>query len=459
MANNTLSPAELELQSINEYFANKKYKTVEEYQAEADAINAARAAAKDPFNTKTTMGNVSLGQPLKISNTSTNYAEPPDAADNQAASLKDVREKFAPNADKQTTASGSVGVLDINSVLQAVDPFGLSSILPGMLSGLSEVNSTMNAAAPSTKKTIVQNSLYGALCNLSKKYTFERVITVFDTALANGGMQQISSNQRSVVSHALTYLIKNANDNGPDNIKIPFTFTQVTEIGNTVPTPVTNLVPDLYKQVYYKIEKDPYPGYKKWLSNDKKTAIYTQRVIGEYYYETADDEIYNTSVIELTADLDPYCDPEYLDPITNLPLILTATIINDFIIIQNTNVENNSMEKTLGTGSSGNLMDNLGSLMGYTGTIVDSMQSSLVNSVLNQSSISSSLSGYSKNIAMLKSMKSSALTAFKPASLVNSLFSEVSSLQNVVGNLQSKGLSAIGGSKVLNLANNIKSFT
>jgi len=413
----------------------------------------------DAFSTKTTMGNVSLGQPLKIDNTKPNYVEPPDASDKEAQTLKDVRAKHAPNADKKTIAAGIKGVLDILSVLNSVDPSGSSSALPGMVSGLSKVNSTMNAAAPSTKKTVVQNSLYGALCNLSKKYTFDRVITVLDTAVSNGGMLNITSTQRSVVSTAITYLIKNANENGPDNIKIPFTFEKVTEIGNTAPTPITNLVPDLYTQVYYTTSTDPYPGYKKWLSNDSTTSVYTERTIGEYYYETADDEIYDNSVQELTTDLDPYCDPEYVDPTTALPVVLTAKILDGFLTTQNTNVENNNIEKNLGNGSSSNLMDNLISLLGYTGSIVSALQTSqLPQSVLNQSSITSSLNGYSKNIAMLKSMKANALTAFKPISAVTSLFSDVTSLNGIVSNLQSKGLSIISGNTVRNLANNIKSY-
>ena len=413
----------------------------------------------DTFNSKTTLGNVSLGQPLKIDNTKPNYAEPPDASDKEAQTLKDVRAKYAPNADKKTIASGAKGVLDILSVLNSADPSGSSSALPGMVSGLSKVNATMNAAAPSTKKTVVQNSLYGALCNLSNKYTFDRVITVLDTAVSNGGMLNITSTQRSVVSTAITYLIQNANENGPDNIKIPFTFEQVTSIGNTAPTPITNLVPELYTQVYYTIDTDPYPGYKKWLSNDSTTAVYTERTIGEYYYETADDEIYDTSVQELTIDLDPYCDPNYVDPITTLPVVLTATILDEFLTTQNTNIENSNIEKSLGNGSSSNLMDNLSSLMGYTGTIVDTIQTTqLPTSVLNQSSITSSLTGYSKNISMLKSMKANALTAFKPVAAVTSLFPDATALTSVVSNLQSKGLSVVSGNTVRSLVDNIKSY-
>ena len=414
----------------------------------------------DAFSAKTTIGNVSLGQPLKIDNTKPNYAEPPDASASSAASLEELRKKHAPNADKKTIASGIKGVLSILNVLNSVDPSGSSSALPGMVSGLSKINATMNAAAPSTKKTVVQNSLYGALCQLSKKYTFDRVITVFNIALSNNGMTRITSTQRSVVSTALTYLIQNANENGPDNIKIPVTFAKVTEIGLTKPTPIVYSAPELYTQVYYTIDTDPYPGYKKWLSNDNTTAVYTQRAIGEFYYETADDEIYDISVKELVLDLDPYCDPNYIDPINKLPVTLTATILDSFLTSQNTNVENNSMEKNLGNGSSSNLMDNLISLMGYTGSIVNTLQSTqLPLSVLNKSSINSSLNGYSKNMSMLKSMKANALSAFKPAAPVAALFSDVSSLNNVVTNLQSKGLSIVSGNTVRSLVDNIKSYT
>lgn len=413
----------------------------------------------DAFNSKTTLGNVSLGQPLKIDNTKPSYAEPPDASGKEAQTLEELRKKHAPNADKKTIASALKGLLDINNILQLVDPTGSSSAMPNMVSGLSKVNSTMNAAAPSAKKTVLQNSLYGALCQLSKKYTFDRVITVFNNALAKDGILDIDSTQRSVVSTAITYLIQNANGNGPDNIKIPVTFAQVSEISNTAPSPITNLVPDLYTQVYYTMDADPYMGYIKWLSNDSTTAVYTERTIGDYYYETADDEIYDTSVQELVINLYPYCDPNYLTPITGLPVILTGKILNDFLTTQNTNIENNNSEKSLGKGSSSNLMDNLTSLMGYTGTIVDTIQSTqLPLSVLNQSSITSSLTGYSKNIAMLKSMKANALSAFKPAAAATTLFPDATALTGVVSNLQSKGLSVVSGNTVRSLVDNIKSY-
>jgi hypothetical protein len=416
--------------------------------------------SSDAFNSKTTLGNVSLGQPLKIDNTKPSYAEPPDASGKEAQTLEELRKKHAPNADKKTIASALKGLLDINNILQLVDPTGSSSAMPNMVSGLSKVNSTLNSAAPSTKKTVLQNSLYGALCQLSRKYTFDRVIIVFDNALAKDGILDIDSNQRSVVSTAITYLIQNANDNGPNNIKIPVTFEKVTSISNTAPSPITNLVPDLYTQVYYTMDADPYMGYIKWLSNDSTTTVYTERTIGDYYYETADDEIYDTSVQELVIDLDPYCDPNYLTPITGLPVTLTGKILNDFLSTQTTNIEDNNSEKNLGKGSSSNLMDNLTSLLGYTGGIVSSLQTTqLPDSVLNQSSINSSLNGYSKNIATLKSMKANALTAFKPLSAAASLFSDATSLNNIVGNLQSKGLSIVSGNTVRSLVDNIKSYT
>ena len=412
----------------------------------------------DALKSKSTMGNVSLGQPAKIDNHNPPYASPPDTVGKEPASLSDVRNKYAPNADKKTIAAGLKGLLDINSVLKAVDPTGLSSILPGMMSGLSKVNSTMNAAAPSTKKTIIQDSLYNALCRLSRKYTFERVMFVMNLAVINGGMLQIDPAQRSVVTTAITNLVKNAGENGPTEIKIPREFEKVTEIGTTVPTPITNKVPDLYTQVYYTMDTDPYPGYKRYMAKDNITSVYIERVVGEFYYESADDEIYDISVIELETDLDPYMDPLYIDPITLLPVILTGKILDEFLATQSENVGNNGMEKTLGSGSSSNLMDNLDSLMGYTGGIVGGMKSSLSTSVLNQGSMTSSLTDYSKNIAMLKSMKANALTAFKPPAAITSLIPDATALEGVVGNLQAKGLSSATGDLVRSVLNNVKSY-
>jgi hypothetical protein len=333
-----------------------------------------------------------LGQLEKITekDKSSPYANPPRYLED-GAPLSDVRDKLAPNADKPTTAAGEKGELDLPSVMSQIDPNGLSSVLPAMFSQFALAATAMRGSSQSSRKKIIEDSLSGALAILVNKYTYDQVIEVFNEALKNKAIKLIEVEYRDIVKGALANLFKTVVQFGPNNVPV-YTYSTVTTIG-PVPSPLVTIVPDLYIQQYYIQSEDPYPGFVKWVSQDETEFVFTKRKIGDIYYKTPQEEIYSISEQELSEKLDPYIRDRNL----------TARILNDLLKEQDTNVENNTSEKTMGKNSSKNLANFLLQLLGYVATIINSQKSTqLPVSVLNQSSISSSLDAYSKNIAMVK---------------------------------------------------------
>lgn len=341
----------------------------------------------------TVFNNYALKSDPKITGEVTKYVvEIPDPPQ-EPKPLSDAREEFAPNADKPTTASGQKGQLDLPTVMSQVDPNGLSSVLPSMFLQFALAATAMKGTSQSSRKKVVEDSLSGALAILVNKYTYDQVIEVFNEALKNNSIKQIDVEYRDIIKNALANLFKAVVEFGPNNVPI-YSYSEVTTFG-PVPSPLVQVVPDLYVQQYFIQAEDPYPGYIKWLSQDGTNYVFTERTIGDIYYKSPEEEIYSISEKELSEKLDPY--------IRDRNLI--ARILNDLMKEQDTNVENNTMEKTMGKNSSRNFLNFLLQLLGYVSSIINSQKTTqLPVSVLNQSSIISSLDSYSKNIGMIKSV-------------------------------------------------------
>ena len=118
--------------------------------------------------------------------------------------LSDVRKKIAKNADKATTASGKIGQKDLPAIIKQVDPQGTAQVIPEMYQQMQMMLSLLAmgsgsggggssgmmpsfSAVPSGISVVVNDSFTGALAILTRKYGFEEVIRVFDTALYDGG--------------------------------------------------------------------------------------------------------------------------------------------------------------------------------------------------------------------------------------------------------------------------------
>lgn len=348
------------------------------------------------------------------------YVHPPSQEANKQKNYA-AADKFAPKKDLPTTADAVVGLLSLPSAIAAVDPQGLSSIAPMMYPMLGQISSASSGSSQSSRKRVIQDALTGALNILANKYGFDAVVAVFDTVLSNGGLDQVTEVYRDIVVNALANLYQNFITYGAGQLP-ESSYDTVTEKMYPPPDPVVSVVPDLYVQQYYTKQNDPYPGYIQWLSPDFTQSVFTERTLGDTYYSNADEEIYSIAEKELALALDAY--------IVNKNL--TVVILNKLMAQQDSNVDENTQEKTSGTNVATEAMNLLMQLSGYAGTIANLQQSiQLPVSVLNQGSIKKSHQNFLKNIAQLRQEKEKAKKGAQPASPLSALNSALGAVSGV----------------------------
>lgn len=365
-----------------------------------------------------------LGEPL-IDPEKSKYLNHPEPKKKKYKNYKNA-EKGAPNRDKPTTASGKKGLKDLPSVMSAVDPQGISSVAPMMYQMLGQITSASKGTSQSSRKKTVEDAFSGALSILANKYTFDYLTLVFNDTLKDDNISLIDAEYQEVVKNALASLYTNYITYGEG--KLPTTtYAKVTELG-VAPENVVTEVPDLYIQQYFIFEKDPYPGYIQWVSQDGTDIVYTERKIGDYYYPSADEEIYSETEQKLAENLDPYVADNNL----------TATKLNELLLEQETSIEASSEEKNNGKNSSQQILENLIKLAGYAGIISDLQgKLQLPISVLNQGAIKKSTDAFMKNIGKIKQEKEKAKKAAQPLSPISALGNLTSALGSVSGALGS----------------------
>lgn len=325
----------------------------------------------------------------------------------------DKKRQEAKLADKPTTADGEKGNKDLPSVVAQVG--NAASFLPNMYSMMGMITALVGGRSQTSRKKIIEDSLSGALAILVHKWGYDKVINVLDVALAGDNFQQIDEIYRTNVKNAISNLYKAAVEFGPNNIPV-YTYSTVTTIG-PVPSPLVTTVPDLYIQQYYLQAEDPNPGYIKWNSQDGTEFVFTERKIGDKYYISPQQEIYSISEQQLADALDPYIELE----------TLTAPILNDLLREQDSNIQTNTKEKTLGKGTGSDGVNSLRLLMSLIGPIsaATNLQKSLQLpfSVMNKGSVSKSLQAYEKNQAEAAKLKQQLKQAATPAQSTESITS------------------------------------
>jgi len=354
------------------------------------------------------------------------YNEAP-VVDNGKSAIPTSRSKFAPKADNPTPASADPG-MKLPAAIAKVDPMGVALSLKNVYKLLSLVGSVMNSASSASQTKTVTKGFAGALKILAHEYGYSKVITVFNSALDNFGIQQIDPLYQQTVKEGLADLIKDAILYGEN--AIPKSVIPPIVYGSTLPPAslLLNLsaIPDLYIQQYYAVDEDPYPGYIQWLGPDGD-SYYSQRIPTQYPYESADEDIQKTAEIEIAADFEPY--------IANKVMILTPSVINNILAAASTSVQDNGMEKNLGKNSAANLMSLLPQLMGLAGTALNlSQQLHLPNSVLDVGVVKEAQKKFAKNIAMAKLMEAKSAGAFDIPSSLSSL-GNIASMAGALGAL------------------------
>lgn len=354
------------------------------------------------------------------------YLEHPSPKKEKYRNYKNA-EKGAPNRDKPTTAAAQKGLKDLPAAVAAVDPQGLSMVAPMMYKMLGQIQSATKGSSQSSRKVVIEDALSGALSILANEFSFDRITLVFDNALKNDAIKFIDKEYQEIVKNALANLFKNYALFGEGNL--PYYTYQTVSIIGTPQTPLVTVVPDLYIQEYYTPSTDPYPGYIKWVSQDGNDYVFTERKIGDPYYTSPDEEVYSIAEQELAEALRPYIIEDNL----------TARILNDLLTQQDSNVRDNTAEKTGGKNSSKNVMELLMQLAGYAGIITNLQQKlQLPVSVLNQGSIKKSQEAFMRNIGQIRQEKEKAKKAAQPVSAVSSLLNvanPTSKLSSTAANL------------------------
>lgn len=360
------------------------------------------------------------------------YAEPPDATEEQAKKLQDVRDKFAPNADKPTTAAGKNGEKDLPKILKEVDPQQKAQVLPQLYQQLQQMQSILSMGSgmgggggggggqggqggqgapsflPSGVSFVLEDSFTGALCILVRKFGFESVIEVMLKALENNQIADINIIYRKIVKNSVANLIKLALYFGP--LDIPVSQYDETIYGDIVPSPLVERanVPDGFFQTYYlNFEDDPYPGYIEWTSPDRdmKKTVYTKREPKSFVFKSASEEIYSTSEKEIAADLEPYFEKVGEGSSRTYVLILTGKLLNAILIKQSYNIEENTNNTSMGNNGNNNMNSPAGG--GGGGNMLGGMLQQLMQmfksdqlpkSVLNQGNIQETLQKYKKDM-------------------------------------------------------------
>ena len=329
------------------------------------------------------------------------YAENGDGPDG----IDEARKRFAPKADDGTIAGAPFG-LDLPAALKMVDPLGTAQSLAQMFSALGLVASLMSMNSKSGQssgiKTTVTEALTGALCLLSNRQGYDAVITTFTKCLSGGGVDKINADYKPIIKEALGKLIYNATEGGTTN------FTEYSKpdviyhtTTDPVPLPIVNSGPDTYVQQYYDPATDPWKGFIEW-KGPKGDLEYTVRNPTDHPFSSPMEHIYSMAEDHLAKELEPYVIKRLITPEK-----LNAILKDNLIITQN-----NGLEKTAGKGSASNPMAMI-AILGALGTLINLTQSlHLPLSALNTGRVALSLGLFSKNMAIIKTMKAASLPAF-----------------------------------------------
>lgn len=387
----------------------------------------------------------------------TRLAETPPYVNTQDKNIEDpkgttdLRDKTDKSiSDKPTTAAAKKGQKSLPAVIGQVgkaavhlqNMYSMMSMASGILSSMGSSGEQDSPTTSTGKKTIIEDALTGALSILANKWGYDKVIDVFDAALANDAIDLIDIEYQEIVKNALANLYLAAVQNGPSNIPT-YEYEICTVIGPE-PSPIVTEVPDGYIQEYYSVNEDPYPGYIKWNNLDDTEYVFTKRNIGDKLYLSPEEEVYSLAEQELAEKLDPYIEE------TNL----TASILNDLMVEQNTKVEDNMDEKTLGKGAGGgglNAQQIAAKLLGFL-SIASNLQKSaqLPVSVLNTGSIQKTMQKYEKSTSKHKQIQKflgKALQLPSAASAVSSALGGAGGIAGAVGAVGSVAgaVGSIGG--------------
>jgi hypothetical protein len=333
--------------------------------------------------------------------------------------IKTAMEKFAPNASMPTTAAGDPATKQLPELLKKIDPKALSQVLPAMYSQFAKMRDMINFAGgsgggttgkptkptPATKEMMIKG-LTGAICILGNKYGFAYIFNMFLDTIGGTSLSKVSDIPQDFVDIIKQSLIDARKLYEQHGQQIPVSETPVVlyRTNAPVPLPIYGFPPDLYTQVYYPPESDPYPGFISW-KGPNGDFIYTVRSASHPPYSSVTEQIFDQSQKGLAKDLEPY--------IVNKTL--TARVIYDLLEKYFDKNKNTAMEAAMGANGS-DVMKFLQQLVGpiMAQAINKAKENHLPKSVLDQGKMEETLKKKAKKQAVAKKAKKDAKKAVDP---------------------------------------------
>lgn len=342
------------------------------------------------FNDGATIhNNVAIGKKPPAANTP--YAAPADKRDDAPEKLSSVRKKYAPNADKPTTASASPGTLSLPSILKQIDPNAISAIMPSLMAAMDRSNNILKSADNQHVYDILSAALYFSLGDfLNKRNKF--VETYLDTTDIENWLSNFSSVNYEIMNIAVNRLFEYKVSN-PGELYQELYIPPVI-YGEDIPYNLVAVAPDLFVKQYYTEDEDPYPGYIQWLYEDQ--VVYTKRQLSDYPFESLDDY----AIFSAKSAFDSYVNLEtiirgFLDDIFfDLTIDLVKKEIKDIYV-----------DGTLGNGSSFDMLAFVEQLLGALGVDINQCINKAIQGVTNPENIKNAVEKFSKNMANMKKMK------------------------------------------------------
>lgn len=396
--------------NINAYSFGIDSSGINPKTAEPDVAHFNVAAGNMPFNTK----EAKYADPALITTPNDKVIE---------SAVKTIKQKFAPNANKPTTAAGDLSIKKLPDLIAQIDPNGIAQVMKNMMKMLKMVNMTASSNSPVASTSTITDAFTGALEIMVHDIGFITVVNAFNIILLNGGINQISSAYQSIVVNAFLKLLEDAIIYGESGIPIPVVPPIV--YGTTVPSPLVILVPNLYVQQFYDSSSDPYPGYIQWLGPEGD-SVYTLRTSQQPPYSSAQDQILAQTQAAIATSLEAAI----------LSNTLSITLLNTLLTTEQVNAQNASTDAALGSGASANLMSLLPEILGQLGTAINLAESlHLPNSVLSQGGMSTTLQGFAKNMSIIKTMKNQSMSAFHLPNIGLPSLSSITSLTNALSSI------------------------
>ena len=362
----------------------------------------------------------------KITEKEAKYGEPPSISADDAKKLSDVRDQFAPNADKPTTASDNNGK-KLPEIMQNVDPQQMMQMLPQMFKKMSKVRDQMNMAVPSSGKNIFQDAFTGALKIVTKKYGYDQTILTFNNTFDEHKITEVVEFYRDIVQRALANLVEEAVFYGPDDIQA--NEYENIYYGDKIPPKVVTYdeVPDGYIKHYYDpVDLSPYPGYIRWENYDVTDVLWVKRTAKDIPATSATQEAYTSAELDMAEDLDPYIKKADL----------SISELNDILTKNFDTMQSNGLDNSLGKGTGNNNNKNGGGgggqqmqkLLGKLQPVVDKFKQQMlggggggsqlselgigIESILDVSKGQEAIKKFTENMGNINGMEKNAQGAF-----------------------------------------------